>query len=148
LDDLVDLYKRVFARILSRADAELSPYSRYYIAASTPYSWKHIMTVFGTVLARVGVLEDGKAQSVPFSTIPFPYVHDKLVSDTTLKYGCSWLSCWWYNAFILSSRSTLFVGGSMHIRAERGKDLGWEPRPVVLEDWADEGIMTALTTLK
>jgi hypothetical protein len=82
LDDLVDLYRRVFARILSRADAEASPYSRYYIAASSPHPWKHIMTLFGAVLARIGKLEDGTAQSVPFSVIPPPYVRNKCVSLT------------------------------------------------------------------
>jgi len=72
LDDLVDIYRRVVARVLSRADAKASPYSRYYVAASTPCTWKHIMTVFGGVLARVGGLEDGTPQGVPVSLIPPP----------------------------------------------------------------------------
>ena len=83
LDDLVDLYKRVFARVLSRADAKASPYSRYYIAVSTPYTWKRITTLFGAILARNGKLEDGTAQSVPLSTVPPPYVrvcHDAQMS--------------------------------------------------------------------
>ena len=75
LDDLVNLYRRIFACILSRADAEASPYSRYYIAVSTPMSWKHIMTVNGGVLARLGKLEDGTAHSVSIDTLPPPYVH-------------------------------------------------------------------------
>jgi len=116
LDDLVDIYRRVFARILSRADAKASPYSRYYIAAGTPYPWKHIITVFGAVLARVGALEDGTAQSVPVSSIPPP--------------------------------GSLFLGASIRVRGERAKALGWEPRPVVLEDWAEQGITDVLAKLK
>jgi hypothetical protein len=135
LDDLVDLYKRVFARILSRADAKASPYSRYYIAVSTPYSWKHIVTLFGDILARKGKLEDGTSQSVSLSTVPPPYVR---VSVTTLSAdGASLVFC----------RASLFLGASQHIRGERVKNLGWEPRPVVLEDWADEGITSALASL-
>jgi hypothetical protein len=34
------------------------------------------------------------------------------------------------------------------MRGEHAKALGWEPRPVVLEDWADEGIMSALAMLQ
>ncbi len=45
------------------------------------------MTVLGIVLARVGMLEDGTLQTVPLSSIPFPYVRDKLVSDTTSYTG-------------------------------------------------------------
>ncbi|KAI0249453.1 hypothetical protein BJV78DRAFT_1227496 [Lactifluus subvellereus] len=116
LDDLVDLYRRVFARILSRADAKASPYSRYYIAVSTPHPWKHIMTVFGGVLARLGRLEDGTPQSVPISVLPPP--------------------------------ANLFFGASQHACGERAKALGWEPRPVVLEDWADDGITSALAKLQ
>jgi len=116
LDDLVDLYRRVFARILSRADAKASPYSRYYVAVSTPHSWKHIVSTFGPVLARLGKLEDGTAHSVPISTIPPP--------------------------------GSLFLGASQNIRGERAKALGWEPRAVVLEDWADEGISSALAKLQ
>ena len=135
LDDLVDLYKIVFARILSRADAKASPYSRYYIAVSTPYSWKHIVTLFGGILARKGKLEDGTAQSVPLSTIPPPYVR---VSVTKISAdGTSLVFC----------RASLFFGASQNLRGERVKDLGWEPRPVVLEDWADEGITSALASL-
>jgi len=77
LDDLVDLYRRIFARILSRQDAEASPYSRYYIAVSTPLQWKHIMTVFGSVLDRSGKLDDGIPQSIPSAdTLPPPCVCD------------------------------------------------------------------------
>jgi len=28
---------------------------------------------------------------------------------------------------------------SQHLRGERAKNSGWEPHPVVLEEWADEG---------
>jgi hypothetical protein len=74
LEDLVDLYRRVFARIQSREDAKASPYARYYIAISTPMSWKHIMTVFGGVLESKGKLEDATAHSIPISVVPPPSV--------------------------------------------------------------------------
>lgn len=45
------------------------------------------------------------------------------------------------------SRASSFLGGSQNVRGERAKDLGWEPRPVVLEDWADDGITSAVATL-
>jgi hypothetical protein len=48
----------------------------------------------------------------------------------------------------VSSRASLFLGASQHIRGERAKALGWEPRPVVLEDWVEEGITAALATLQ
>jgi hypothetical protein len=147
LDDLVDLYKRVFAHILSRADAKASPYSRYYIAVSTPHPWKHILTVFGAILAREGKLEDGTAQSVPISVIPPPYVRDKCVCYTTLRCRigpCTHADC----PYLVCSRASLFYGASHNVRGERGKNLGWEPRPVVLEDWADEGITSVLASLQ
>ncbi|KAF8261163.1 hypothetical protein EI94DRAFT_1608219 [Lactarius quietus] len=74
LEDLVDLYKRVFARILSREDAKASPYARYYIAVSTPMTWKHIMTVFAGVLKSKGKLEDATAHSIPLTGVPPPCV--------------------------------------------------------------------------
>jgi len=116
LDDLVDLYRRVFGRILSRADSKASPYSRYYIAVSTPIPWKHIMTVIGGVLARLGKLDDGTAHSIPADILPPP--------------------------------ASLFLGASQHVCGQRAKDLGWEPRPVVLEDWADAGITSALAKMQ
>jgi len=112
LEDLVDLYSRVFVRILSREDAKASPYARYYIAISTPMSWKHIMTVFGSVLESKGKLEDATAHSIPISVVPPP--------------------------------ASTFLGASQHCQGERAKALGWEPRPVVLEDWAEDGIAAAL----
>lgn len=45
-------------------------------------------------------------------------------------------------------RETVFVGSSQRVRAERAKALGWEPHPVVLEDWAKEGIEAALEKLQ
>jgi hypothetical protein len=45
-------------------------------------------------------------------------------------------------------RGSLFLGASQNLRSERAKVLGWTPRPVVLEDWADEGITSALAKLQ
>ena len=41
-------------------------------------------------------------------------------------------------------RASSFLGASQYARGERGKALGWEPRSVVLEDWAEEGLVAAL----
>jgi len=50
--------------------------------------------------------------------------------------------------YFVSPRASLFLGASIRVRGERAKALGWEPRPVVLEDWAEEGIIDALAKLK
>lgn len=137
LADLVDLYVRVFARILSREDAKASPYTRYYVAVSMPLPWKQIMTVFGGVLAKKGKLEDATAHSIPISIVPPP---------------CVWR--WPYTllrrtdvvciSVLPPCRASSFLGSSQYTRGERAKALGWEPQPVVLEDWVDEGITAAL----
>ena len=41
-------------------------------------------------------------------------------------------------------RAATFLAASQNTRGERAKALGWEPQPVVLEDWANEGISAAL----
>ena len=64
LDDLVELYKLVFARILTREDAKASPYTRYYIAASTPLVLKDIAILFGKTLKQLGKIEDSEPQSI------------------------------------------------------------------------------------
>lgn len=74
LEDLVDLYQRIFAHILSREDAKASPYARYYLAINTPISWKKIMTVFGSVLKSKGKLEDATAYSISLDNVPPPCV--------------------------------------------------------------------------
>jgi hypothetical protein len=48
---------------------------------------------------------------------------------------------------IFSPRASLFLGASQHLRGKRAEELGWQPRPVVLEEWADEGITSALAKL-
>ncbi|KAI0294194.1 hypothetical protein BC826DRAFT_353657 [Russula brevipes] len=112
LDDLIKLYRLLFARILSGEDAKASPYSRYYVAASTPLSWKYIATVFGDKLKQLGMVADGTPESIPVTKLDPPF--------------------------------TIFVGSSQHIRAERAKALGWEARPVVLEDLIEEDIKATL----
>ena len=42
----------------------------------------------------------------------------------------------------------MFLGSSQHARGERAKALGWEPQPVVLSDWAEEGISASLRKLQ
>jgi hypothetical protein len=56
--------------------------------------------------------------------------------------GISHLLCF------VHSRASSFLGASQHIRGERAKDLGWEPRSVVLEDWADEGVTSTVAALQ
>ena len=50
-------------------------------------------------------------------------------------------------SLISPTRASLFLGASQHLRGKRAEDLGWQPRPVVLEEWADEGISSALAKL-
>ena len=38
----------------------------------------------------------------------------------------------------------MVLGATQRIRGERAKALGWEPQPVVLEEWAEEGLTAAL----
>lgn len=38
----------------------------------------------------------------------------------------------------------MFLGASQHARGARAEALGWAPKPVVLEDWAEAGITAAL----
>ena len=47
-----------------------------------------------------------------------------------------------------SFSASLFFGASQNTCGERAKALGWEPRPVVLEDWAEDGITSALAKLQ
>jgi hypothetical protein len=74
LDDLVKLFRLLFARILSGEDANASPYSRYYIAVKNPLTWEHIANVVGGTLERFGALKrgKGKAQSISASELPPP----------------------------------------------------------------------------
>jgi len=78
LDDLIGLYRRVFARILGHEDAEASPYARYYIAISTPLVWKDIATLLGETLKQMGKIEDAVPQSIS-------------VADLSSKSLCVWL---------------------------------------------------------
>ncbi|KAH9969496.1 hypothetical protein BC827DRAFT_1262726 [Russula dissimulans] len=50
-------------------------------------------------------------------------------------------------ASALQPPGNLFVGMSQNVRGERANALGWKPRPVVLEDWVEEGIVSALAKL-
>jgi hypothetical protein len=74
LDDLIKLYRLLFARVLSGEDAKASPYSRYYVAASTPLSWKYIATVFGANLKRLGKVADDTPESIPVTKLQPPCV--------------------------------------------------------------------------
>jgi hypothetical protein len=41
-------------------------------------------------------------------------------------------------------RASLFLGASQNVRGTRAEKMGWRPRPVVLEEFVDEGATTAL----
>ena len=70
-------------------------------------------------------------------------VRTHLCRDAQCRCSCSRAD----GISLVFCRASLFFGASQNIRGERVKDLGWEPRPVVLEDWADEGITSALASL-
>ncbi|KAH8983623.1 NAD-binding protein [Lactarius akahatsu] len=114
LEDLVDLYKLVFERILSRGDAKASPYARYYIAANTPLVWKNIATLLGKTLKQLGKIEDAVPQSIS-------------VADLSS-----------------SPEVPVFIGASQNVQGERAQALGWNPRAVELEESMDEGVKVAL----
>lgn len=44
---------------------------------------------------------------------------------------------------------SVYIGQSQHVKGERARALGWEPRttPVVIEEWAEEGVKAALEKL-
>lgn len=44
---------------------------------------------------------------------------------------------------------SVYVGQSQHVKGERAQALGWEPKrvPIVMDEWADEGIKAALEKL-
>ena len=126
LDDLVDLYRRVFARILSREDARASPYARYYLGTSTPLVWKDIATLFGKTLKEMGKIEDPVPQSISVAE--------------------DWSMCVWHypnsltsHVYSLYREQKVYLGASQRVQGERAKALGWEPRPVVLGEWMHGG---------
>jgi hypothetical protein len=44
---------------------------------------------------------------------------------------------------------SVYIGQSQHVKGERAVALGWEPKrvPVVIEEWAEEGVKAALEKL-
>jgi len=51
------------------------------------------------------------------------------------------------DASLNSPRASMFLGASQHLRGTRAEKMGWKPRPVVLEDFADEGTTSALAKM-
>lgn len=51
------------------------------------------------------------------------------------------------DASLNSPRASLFLGAGQHVRGTRAEKLGWKPRPVVLEEFVDEGATSALAKL-
>jgi len=72
LEDLVNLYMRVFERILNREDAKTSPYARYYLATSNPLVWKDIATSMGKTLKNLRKIEDAAPLSIPVTAVRDP----------------------------------------------------------------------------
>ncbi|KAI0056499.1 NAD-binding protein [Artomyces pyxidatus] len=91
LDDVIDLYLRVFERASKGAPSDESPYARYFIASSNPIDWKTITTVVGGTLAQRGKLADGTAHSVslddPKSPLAFLATSERLVADRSKALG-------------------------------------------------------------
>ncbi len=42
----------------------------------------------------------------------------------------------------------VYVGQSQHVKGERALALGWEPKTVEFEQWAEDGIKVALEKLQ
>ena len=81
LGDLIKLYRLVFERILSRAIAKESPYTRYYLGTSTPLKWKDIATSFGKTLKKMGKIEIEEPLSITV---------DNLTTDKSKPSECVW----------------------------------------------------------
>lgn len=156
LDDLIDLYRRVFERILSRELAEKSPYTRYYLGTSNPLAWKEIATCFGKTLHSLGKIENAEPQSITVADIPkilYKMMNDgaepQSATDLSELAECVWLcpTLSLQHSYALDSNpAVVYFSASQNVRAERAKALGWKPRPVVLDpddDWVD-GIKAAL----
>ncbi|KAH9167711.1 hypothetical protein EDB89DRAFT_1996444 [Lactarius sanguifluus] len=73
VNDLADLYLRVFDRVLTGADRDASPYERYYIGAVNALPFKTITTAIGESLARRTLLEDGTPESIAVDQVPDPF---------------------------------------------------------------------------
>ncbi|KAI0056495.1 NAD(P)-binding protein [Artomyces pyxidatus] len=111
IDDVVDLFLRVFERARKGAPPGESPYARYFIASSHGIEWKTILMVVGNELVRRGKLADGT-------------VHSVSLSDLGPSFG--------------------FMGSSERLLADRSKALGWNPRPVNLEDYVQADLDVVL----
>lgn len=137
LDDLIDLYRRVFARILSREFANKSPYTRYYLGTSTPLVWKEIATCLGQTLHKKEKIKNAEPQSIT-------------VADLSKPIECVWLypQSLASHFYTLDRELKVYVSATQNVQAERGKALGWEPRPVILNDWMEDGVKVALQVLE
>jgi len=100
---LVNLYRCIFARILSRGDAKASPYSRYYIATSTPVHPHPTRKP-----------EDGTPQSISIDSLPHPYVRH-------LRVCSLFFSTTLFPSILVSQGIDL---ASQHLRGERAKNSG------------------------
>ncbi|KAI0056479.1 NAD(P)-binding protein [Artomyces pyxidatus] len=64
IDDVADLFLRVFERSQAGVPEGESPYARYFLATSNGVEWKTIATSVGAALARRTVLADGTPKVV------------------------------------------------------------------------------------
>ncbi|THH15266.1 hypothetical protein EW146_g5180 [Bondarzewia mesenterica] len=114
IDDVMNLYLRVFELAVAEKEAAVSSYTRYFVASSQPAAWKTIMTLLASTLHKRGLLESPEPQSVSIGDL-LPYEH--------------------------------FLAKSQRIVTDRSKSLGWNPRPVVLEDWFEASVDAVLEGL-
>lgn len=129
LDDLIDLYRLVFARILSREFAKGSPYTRYYIGTSTPLVWKDIATSFGKTLKQMGKIATAEPRSINVTDLSKSDPTVTKLDPTKLDPSKPATKPDPTNELLV------YTSASQNVQAERSKALGWKPRPVVLDDW-------------
>lgn len=70
-----------------------------------------------------------------------------LVSVTDFFFVKDYASFYADDTSLISLRISILLGASQHLRGARAKNLGWEARPVVFEEWAEEGLASALAKL-
>jgi hypothetical protein len=107
LDDLFDLYRRVFGRILSREDAKASPYSRYYVTINTAHPWKHILADPSLIL------ESWKTALQKVS--PYQLSHPRMFAISVAHSFSADDDV----SFLSFLRASMIFGASQNIRGER-----------------------------
>ncbi|KAH9055694.1 hypothetical protein EDB87DRAFT_1687887 [Lactarius vividus] len=125
VNDLADLYLRVFDRVLTGADKDASPYERYYIGAA-----------IGESLARRTLLEDGIPESIAVDQVPDPWVPPLFLRGCVVTDSPG----------PLRSFSHMWAS-TQRLEPTRGKRIGWNPKSVDIREFLNESIDAALDTI-